>query len=101
MINKLAIIPLVLYSFNAFSVDCPKAKIEHIQPEVGHIVYKQIGYEWRKLGQADSDAVKAMYSALLSAQMAGKSVMVRYPEGYNCNVYELSTPASVVRTYND
>jgi hypothetical protein len=85
----------------ASDVNCPKAKVLHLQPQASSILFKQEGQDWHHLGNPESSGVQAMYSALLAAQMAGRPVIVRYPAGYDCSAYELSTPAKMVRTYNE
>ena len=83
------------------SVDCPKAKILNLQPQTNAILVKLEGQDWHKVGAPGDPGSMAMCSALLAAQMAGKPVVIRYPDGYQCSEYELSTSALMVRTYND
>ena len=100
--KKLGIISALLWSsISVAAIDCPKTTIEHIQieGEVIYVFYK--GQQWHLLGNINTVGTKERYSALLAAQMSGKSVQVRYPDGYNCAAYELSTPAIMVRTFND
>ena len=83
------------------AIDCPKIIIEHIQieGEVIYVFYK--GQNWHLLGNVNTAGTRERYSALLAAQMSGKNVQLRYPDGYNCVGYDLSIPAVMVRTFND
>jgi len=83
------------------SVDCPAAKVNYLQIE-GSVIYVNLeGQNWHLLGQIDTVGTKERYSALLAAQMSGKKVVLRYPDGYDCSAYELTVPAMMVRTYNN
>jgi len=90
----------LFYSLSAQAIDCPPAKVVHLQPQKANILVKLEGQDWHKVGSADDPGAKAMYSALLAAQMAGRTVTIRYPDGYDCLAYELSTDAYMVRTHN-
>lgn len=81
-------------------VNCPKAKVEHVQAQRGSILVYLEGQNWHRVGDVDDPGTQSMYSALLAAQMSGKPVVMRYPDGYDCLAYELTIPASMVRTYN-
>jgi hypothetical protein len=83
------------------SVDCPKTKVENIQIEGEVILVNYKDQSWHLLGNINTVGTKERYSALLAAQMSGKSVQLRYPDGYNCVGYDLSIPAIMVRTFND
>lgn len=90
-------LPVVVFA----DVNCPKAKVLHLQPQIGSILVYQEGQNWHNVGNPESAAVQAMYSALLAAQMADKPVIIRYPDGCDCTAYELETAAKMVRTYNE
>lgn len=96
----LAIFILVL-SKPAFSIDCPSAKVEHLQIEGSVIYVYPEGQNWHLVGNIEAVGTRERYSALLAAQMSGKKVVLRYPDGYDCSQYNLSEPAVMVRTYND
>ena len=91
---------LFMASLNTYAIDCPPAKVLNLQPQRSSILVKLQGQDWHRVGRPDHPGVKAMYSALLAAQMAGKKVTIRYPDGYDCKAYELSTDAHMVRTHN-
>ncbi len=97
------LLPLILMSLSTITIalDCPKAKVEHLQPQTHIILVKQEGQPFRQVGHLDDAGTKAMYSALLAAQMSGKPVIIRYPAGFDCSAYDLSTPATMVRTFTD
>lgn len=100
--KKLVMLLILTSSSYVFAdVNCPKAKVEHLQPQKSSILVRQEGQNWHRLGSPEDAGVKAMYSTLLAAQMAGKPVVIRYPDGFDCSEYELSTPALMVRTYNE
>ena len=101
---KLVFIVLIFstaINFANATIDCPKAKIVNLQPQTNAILVKLEGQDWHKVGAPDDPGTMAMYSALLAAQMAEKPVVIRYPDGYQCTEYELSTSAVIVRTYNE
>ena len=82
--------------------DCPPALVENIQVESNHVLYKQVGYQWRKLGIFDEPGTRERLSALLAAQMAGKRVMVSYKdEAYDCTKSNYSVSAFLLRTYTN
>lgn len=93
---------LGLFVFSAMSMartDCPVTKVEHIQIEGSVVLYRQNGY-WRRLGRLEEPGTKERYSAMLSAHMAGKPVMVAYlQDEFNCNESNYITSAHIVRTY--
>lgn len=103
MLQKLLImVVILLLPVSAFAdVNCPKAKVSNLQLQTTSILVYQEGQNWHKVGNPESAAVQAMYSALLAAQMADKPVIIRYPDGYDCMAYELASSAIMVRTYND
>ena len=103
MLPKLLIaVAILLLPVGAFAdVNCPKAKVLNLQPQTNSILVYLEGQNWHKVGNPESTAVQAMYSALLAAQMADKPVIIRYPDGYDCTAYELTTSAIMVRTYNE
>ena len=75
---------------------------ENIQVESNHVLYKQVGYQWRKLGIFDEPGTRERLSALLAAQMAGKRVMVSYKdEAYDCTRSNYSVSAFLLRTYTN
>ncbi|RZM72708.1 hypothetical protein [Pseudoalteromonas rubra] len=82
------------------TTNCPEAKVQHLQIERDSILVFQEGQNWHLIGPPSDPGVQAMYSALLSAQMAGKKVIIRFPAGYDCKAYNLSVPALMVRTNN-
>ena len=93
-------IVLNLISLNALSiVDCPPSKIKYVQVETDKVLVYPEGQNWHLLGFYNQDGVKEMYSAVLAAQMAKKNVVIRYPQGYDCNAYNLSVKAYMVRVY--
>ncbi|BCL69450.1 conserved exported hypothetical protein [Vibrio nigripulchritudo SO65] len=80
--------------------DCPIDTISHIQIEGSVVLYYQSSV-WRRLGVLTDIGTKERYSALLSAQMSGKKVMVAYPRNdYNCHTTNYGESAFIVRTYN-
>jgi|GEM_PF-2422998 len=83
------------------SENCPKAKVASIQPQKSTILVLLEGQDWHKVGNTGDPGAEAMYSALLAAQMSGKSVLIRYPDGYDCSAYDTRTDAEMVRIYND
>ena len=101
LLPSLVSIVLSLISLSTYaSVDCPAAKVLNLQPQRGSILVKLQGQNWHRVGKPDHPGVQAMYAALLAAQMAGKKVTIRYPDGYNCKAYELRTDALMVRTHS-
>ncbi len=91
----------LLSNFSVADVDCPAAKISNIQVQKTVIYVYPEGQQWHMVGNIDGPGVKEMYSALLAAQISGKKVILRYPDGYDCSAYDLTIPANMVRTYND
>ncbi len=82
--------------------ECPTAKIVHIQIEAHYIIYLQEGGAWRLLGMLADAGVKERYSALLSAQAAGRRIMVAYASNsFNCYADNYTESALLVRTFND
>ncbi|AIW18812.1 hypothetical protein B6A42_08595 [Vibrio coralliilyticus] len=90
-----------LFSQPSFArTDCPVDNIAHIQIEGSVVLYNQSSV-WRRLGVLTDIGTKERYSALLSAQMSGKKVMVAYPQNdYDCNKTNYGESAYIVRTYN-
>ena len=96
MMKKIIALSSIAFSINAYSVvNCPAAKLVHIQAQTNAILYQQEGQPFHRLGKPGGPGVSEMYSALLSAQASGKTVTIRYPDGYDCSV---ATNALMVRT---
>ena len=82
--------------------DCPVAVVENVQIESNHVLYKQAGAQWRRLGALDELGTRERLSAMLAAQMAGKRVMVSYQDNnYDCTTVNYGVSAILVRTYNN
>jgi hypothetical protein len=80
--------------------DCPAAIVNNIQVEGSIVLYHQSSV-WRRLGVLTDIGTKERFSALLSAHMSGKKVMVAYPrDDYDCSVTNYGESAYIVRTYN-
>ena len=103
MKKLLAIIILTQFASQAFAgrTDCPIAKVTNIQIEGVKVMYVQEGAPWRTLGYLNNnDGTKERYSALLSAQVSGRKVIVGYPiANYNCSVTNYGTSAYILRTH--
>ena len=97
----IASVLLIAIAGRANAIDCPKAKVLYLQVEVNSILVWLEGQNWHRVGSPADDSAKAMYSALLAAQMASRPVILRYPDGYDCAGYNLVIPAKMVRTCND
>ncbi|MCM0148670.1 hypothetical protein KCN56_08875 [Photobacterium galatheae] len=100
-ITSITLLASALFTQAAMArTDCPAAPIQNIQIEGSVVLYHQSNV-WRRLGVLTDVGTKERYSALLSAQMAGKNVMVAYPDdNYNCNATNYEDSAFIVRTYN-
>jgi hypothetical protein len=96
----IVLIIALIYSNSANAIDCPASNVEHIQIENNGVLVYLKGQNWHLVGMHDAMGTKEKLSVLLSAQMAGKKVTLRYPDGYNCTAYELNTPTLMVRTHN-
>ena len=83
------------------TIDCPVAKVDSIQIEGANIYAYPEGQHWHLVGHLETIGTKERYSAILAAQIAGKKIILRYPDGYDCSLYELSTPAVMVRLLNE
>ncbi|UTM59089.1 hypothetical protein L4174_020465 [Photobacterium sp. CCB-ST2H9] len=101
IIPIISLLTSVLFSQSVIArTDCPAAPIQNIQIEGSIVLYQQSGI-WRRLGVLSDVGTKERYAALLSAQMAGKNVMIAYPaDNYNCNATNYKDSAFIVRTYN-
>ena len=82
----------------AYAVDCPAAKITHVQAQSSSILVRIEGQNWHRIGAVGGPGVDAMFSAALAAQVAGLDVILRYPDGYDCSAYNTSTDAIMIRT---
>ncbi|WP_240311891.1 hypothetical protein [Teredinibacter turnerae] len=82
------------------SVDCPPSNIKHVQVETDKVLVLPEGQAWHLIGFISQPGTKEMLSVVLAAQLADRKVVVRYPDGYDCTNYDLSTPALMVRLYN-
>lgn len=92
----------VIFSVNtSATVNCGPSRIISLQVQTNSILVLAEGQDWHKVGAIGGPGVAEMLSALLAAQMAGKRVVIRYPAGYDCSAYELSTPAMMVRVATD
>jgi len=77
--NIIICIVLLVLCYHVFAIDCPSAKIKHIQPESnGKILILMEGYSWRNVGHVDSLGVREMYSLILMAYSMGKKISMRY-----------------------
>ena len=99
MKNKLIAFILLVFSFQAIALDCNPEKVVLIQVQQDNILVKLENQNWHLLGLHSSPATKAMYSAVLAAQMAEKRVSMRFPGGYDCSAYEVLTAPSMVRVW--
>lgn len=104
-IIKICALFLLLVALLPFSaqarVDCPAALIENIQIESNVVLYRQIGYPWRRLGVLNEEGTRERLSAMLAAQMSGKRVMIGYKRSdYNCSQDNYSESAYILRTFN-
>lgn len=79
-------------------VDCPAAKVVHVQVENDAVYVYLEGQNWHLLGTIEHVATKMKLALVLAAQISGKRVMLRYPNGFNCSASEMDTPSLVVRT---
>jgi len=102
MLKKLFITIVIIFLSNSTYavVNCPVAKIRHIQVQKNSILFRLEGQNWHRLGKPGDPGVDAMYRALLAAQMTDKPVLVRYPDGYVCSASTYNTDAIMVRTFN-
>ncbi|WP_305845477.1 hypothetical protein [Photobacterium leiognathi] len=93
---------ICLIGFNSYArKDCPVAIVDNIQVEGSYVLYHQSGV-WRRLGVLTDVGTKERFSALLSAHMAGKKIMVSYMNNsFNCNETNYKENAFIVRTYKD
>lgn len=81
---------------------CPEALVQNIQIESDHVLYKQVGYPWRRLGILDEPGTRERLSALLAAQMANKKVTIAYKnDGYSCIAENYTESAYLLRTQNN
>ncbi len=98
----IALLALYLISFNSYArKDCPVAIVDNIQVEGSFVLYHQ-SEVWRRLGVLTDVGTKERFSALLSAHMAGKKVIVSYAnDSFNCNETNYTENAFMVRTYKD
>lgn len=99
---KKCFILFFILSFSSYArINCPSAVIENIQIEGAAVLYKQVGYPWRRLGILNEDGTRERLSAMLAAQMAGKLVQVSYRRlDYDCKVTNYGESAYIVKTYN-
>ena len=88
----------VFLASSAMAIDCPSATVANIQVEGNVIFVFPTGQNWHLVGSLSDMGTKEKYAALLAAQMAGKQVTIRFPDGYNCSAYDLSIPSLMVRT---
>jgi len=92
---------LSLYTLSCNALDCPPKEVDQVQSEAsGNLLVRLKDQNWHSLGNASSPGVREMFSIILSAQAQGKLVVIRYPDGYDCNAYDIATPAQMVRLYN-
>ncbi|BDU40909.1 hypothetical protein [Vibrio nigripulchritudo] len=94
---------IVLFSSSSYArTDCPVAKVEHIQVEGTVVLYKQVGFPWRRLGVLNvNNGTEQRLSTILAAQYSGKNVMVAHSKsGFDCNSANFVDTAFIVRTYN-
>jgi hypothetical protein len=83
----------------AMKYEC-NGKIENLQVSDGNnMLVKLIGKNWRKIGDVSSPAHVLMYKSLLSAQLAGREVMIRHFD-VSCDAPQnYIKTASAVRVY--
>lgn len=82
----------------AFAVDCPAAKVVHVQVENDAVYVYLEGQNWHLIGALEHVATKFKMATVLAAQASGRRLMLRYPNGYNCTASEMDTPTLAVRT---
>ncbi|MFL0803837.1 MAG: hypothetical protein K6L81_08965 [Agarilytica sp.] len=104
MIKKLFTLVALLSSTYTFAyVDCPKAKVKHIQPDVGWVYIQLEGQDWQRLGDYDEKSLSSKVSIALSAFASGKEVMLRFPDGHNseCTSFNNTVNAWAIRISED
>ncbi|MDR6984487.1 hypothetical protein J2X32_003131 [Rheinheimera pacifica] len=99
----LMVASVLIFSSSALArKTCPEALVQNIQIESDHVLYKQVGYPWRRLGILDEPGTRERLSALLAAQMANKKVTIAYKNNeYSCIEENYTESAHLLRTQND
>ncbi len=81
------------------SVDCPKARVESIQPDIDFVYIRLEGQDWQRLGSYSQPSTSSKLSVALAAQASGKEVLIRFPDGHNakCNSFNNKVDALMIR----
>lgn len=100
MIHNILIVFFLAISTQAFArVDCPIAKVEHVQIEHDYAHIKLEGQPWRHIGKISDIGTKERISLLMTAQVANRNVLIAYPDGYDCNKSTFEASMIVARLY--
>ena len=101
--SVLLIFSLCFSSVVSASVDCPKAKIEYIQPDTDFVYIRLEGQNWQRLGDYTQPSTPAKLSIALAAHASGKKVLIRYPDGHDseCNTFNKTVNALMIRITNE
>lgn len=99
MLKPLFVILFACFSYSSYAVDCPAAKVVHLQVEQDKVLVLLENQNWHLVGLFSSVWTEKMYSALLAAQMANNIVVIRYPDGFDCSGYNLQVAPLAVRTF--
>ena len=102
MYRILLILILSMGSITASAVDCGPYYVAAIQAQSSNVLIA-IDVDgnriWKNLGSHTSEATKSFQSIAQQTLAANSTVMMRFPDGHECEESEFTTVPSVIRIY--
>ncbi|WP_054113233.1 hypothetical protein [Marinagarivorans algicola] len=97
--NVFFVVFLCFSSAVSATVDCPKARVESIQPDIDFIYIRLEGQNWQRLGNYSQPSTPSKLSVALAAHASGKKVLIRFPDGHNaeCSSFNKTVDALMIR----
>lgn len=103
IINKTLMVLVVLTASSfaastAFAAqDCP-GTLKYVQIQNGKALL-YFNNSWHKLEDNDHPSYASKVSVAMAAFLSGKSIKVKYGDGYDCNATDYSESATMIRIY--
>ena len=99
--KKVLLLALMFISASSLAKDCAYTEVKAIQVQKsGHLVLLKTstGSEhWKTMGSSTSNFINAYLSVAQQALATNKRLVLRYPDGYECNKTEYSVVPDMIR----
>ncbi|MFA0813954.1 hypothetical protein [Microbulbifer epialgicus] len=93
---------LLLASESYATVDCGPLKVTAIQVQKADVLVQVQGESWetwKSLGLHSESSTSSFQSVAQQAMATGDSVILRFPDGYDCMISDYTQSAQMIRIY--